>query len=56
MDIYVRVRFYGRGGMKAVEAVFKKDGYGKVDGPQKTTGFPVWLRQRVHVRNIRHRS
>lgn len=38
-----------------VEAVFQKDGYGKVDGAQKTTGFPVWLRQRVHVRNIRQK-
>ena len=25
-------------------------------GAQKTTVFPIWLRQRVHVRNKRHRS
>lgn len=37
------------------EAVFQKNGYGKVEG-LKTTGFPVWLRQRVHVNNKRHRS
>lgn len=38
------------------EAVFKKDGYGKAEGAQKSTGFPVCLRQRLHVRNERHRS
>lgn len=38
------------------EAVFQKDGYGKAGGAQKTTGFTVWLRQRLHVRNKRHRS
>lgn len=32
------------------EAVFEKDERGCVEGAQKTTGFPVWLRLRVHVR------